>query len=198
MSPYIIHLDEIQAKDVTLVGQKGSQLGQMKAADLPVPLGFCVTIDAYEKHIAASDLWTDIQKHLTDVQDPAKIERISTLVQNLVLQAPMPAPVRKAIETATRHLVQALGHPLTPLAVRPSVPLPGIPNKVSRSARHPVPCWAACAAVTRSSASNRSASSGNSRRFPTTRRIATTTIVPTPPVSKAVVIRSNRWRGRLS
>ncbi len=128
MSPYIIQLDEIQAKDVNLVGQKGSHLGQMGAADLPVPLGFCVTVDAYEKHIAASDLWADIQKHLTDVQDPAKVERISTLVQNLVLQAPIPAPIRKAIETAARHLVQALGHPLPPLAVRPSAAMKGNPS----------------------------------------------------------------------
>jgi phosphoenolpyruvate synthase/pyruvate phosphate dikinase len=130
MGPYIIRLDEIQAKDVTLVGQKGSQLGQMEAADLPVPLGFCVTVDAYEKHIAASNLWADVQKHLTNVlvQDPAKVERISTQIQNLVLQAPMPASVRKAIETAARYLVQALGDPLTPLAVRPSAAMKGKPS----------------------------------------------------------------------
>jgi len=122
MNPYIVQLNQIQAKDVTLVGQKGSHLGQMGAAGLPVPLGFCVTVDAYDKHIAVSGLWPEIQKNLTNVliEDPAEAKRISVLIQDLVLQAAIPAPVRKAIENAAQQLFQALGDPLTPLAVRPS------------------------------------------------------------------------------
>lgn len=129
MNPYTVRLNEIQAKDMTLVGQKGGNLGQMWAADLPVPLGFCVTVGAYEEHVVASGLWAEMQRHLANVQekDSAKVERLSALIQDLVLQAPMPAPVRETIEAAAHDLFQALGDPLTSLAVRPSAAMRGQP-----------------------------------------------------------------------
>jgi pyruvate,water dikinase len=129
MSSYIVRLNDIQAKDMTLVGQKGGNLGQMWAAGLPVPLGFCVTVDAYEEHVAASGLWAEMQKHLAGAggKGPAEVERVSEWVQDLVLHAPMPALVRMAIEAAVRDLLQELGGPLTPLAVRPSAAMKGQP-----------------------------------------------------------------------
>jgi len=129
MSPYIVRLNDSQARDMTLVGQKGGNLGQMWAAGLPVPLGFCVTVDAYEEHIAASGLWPEMQKHLIKVreEDPADVDRLSVLVQGLLLQAPIPVPVREAIEATARDLFQELGDPLIPLSVRPSAALKGQP-----------------------------------------------------------------------
>lgn len=122
MNPYTVRLNEIQAKDTTLVGQKGSNLGQMGAADLPVPLGFCTTVDAYEAHIDASGLWPKIQQYLDHLQaeDPAEVERISVSIQEMVLQAPLPKSVREAVEATAQELFEALGDPVTPLAVRPS------------------------------------------------------------------------------
>lgn len=129
MGPYTIRLDEIQAKDAKLVGEKGSNLAQMWAAGLPAPVGFCVTVDACEKHFAASDLWPQVQKHLANASltDPAKVQSLSDLVQNLVLQAPMPDSVMEAIEAASQNLFKVLGSPLTPLAVRPSSMMKGLP-----------------------------------------------------------------------
>lgn len=129
MTPYTVRLNEIQAKDVTLVGQKGGNLGQMWAAGLPVPLGFCVTINAYEEHIAASGLWTEIQSHLANVRDKdaAQAEQVSAIIQDLVLQAPMPPSVREAIEGAAQDLFQELGDSLPPLVVRPSATVKGQP-----------------------------------------------------------------------
>lgn len=129
MNPYTVRLNEIQARDMTLVGQKGGHLAQMWSADLPVPLGFCVTVEAYQEHIATSGLWAEMQKHLTDIQeeDPAEVERVSALIQDLVLQAPLPAAVREAIEASAQNLFQALGDSLTPLAVRPSATMKGQP-----------------------------------------------------------------------
>ena len=128
MGPYIVWLNEIQAKDMTLVGQKCGNLGQMSSAGLPVPTGFCVTVDAYLEHIAASGLWPQIQEHLDDASKiPADIERISALIQDQVHHAPMPTAVQEAIEAAIQELLQSLGDPLTPLAARPSATVEGQP-----------------------------------------------------------------------
>jgi phosphoenolpyruvate synthase/pyruvate phosphate dikinase len=129
MSNYIVWLDEIQAKDMTLVGQKGGHLGQMSSTGLPVPTGFCVTVDAYQEHIAASGLWAEIQQQLDDVSAHASadVERASDLIQGRICHATMPGPVRTAIEEGARQLFHKLGDPRTPLAVRPSAMVEGQP-----------------------------------------------------------------------
>ena len=43
----IIGLDRVRATDIPLVGGKGANLGELIAAGLPVPGGFCVTAEAY-------------------------------------------------------------------------------------------------------------------------------------------------------
>ena len=130
MRQYTVRLDEIQAKDATLVGQKGSNLGQMCSAGLPVPSGFCVIVDAYQEHITASDLGAEIQKSLDDVsmEDSADVERISALIRDMVFHAPMPTPVQEDIKAAAQDLCQRLGDPLSPLAVRPSAMVKGQPH----------------------------------------------------------------------
>ncbi|UCC63376.1 MAG: cyclic nucleotide-binding domain-containing protein [Anaerolineae bacterium] len=129
MPNYVIWLNQVQARDMTLVGQKGGHLGQMSANGLPVPTGFCVTVDAYQAHIAASDLWPQIGQHLDSLstEDPAGLERIADLIQGQVYEAAMPAPVQEAIEGAAQKLFQRLEDPSTPLAVRPSTVVEGQP-----------------------------------------------------------------------
>ena len=110
MGRFIVWLNEIQAKDTALVGQKGSDLGQMSSAGLPVPMGFCVTVDAYQEHIAVSDLWPEIRDCLDNVAEkaPADLEHIATCIQDQVYGASLPAPVLQAIEAAAQELFQKL------------------------------------------------------------------------------------------
>ena len=42
----IIDLEAVRATDIPRVGGKGANLGELIAAGLPVPGGFCVTADA--------------------------------------------------------------------------------------------------------------------------------------------------------
>ncbi|MFZ5917001.1 MAG: PEP/pyruvate-binding domain-containing protein [Chloroflexota bacterium] len=129
MALYCVRLHETLAKDMALVGQKGGNLSQMWSAGLPVPLGFCVTVDAYQAHIDQADLWPAIQAHLNQVQseDLAQIEVASRAIAALVLQAAMPDAIRESITAVTQELVEELGDPQTPLSVRSSSVLKGHP-----------------------------------------------------------------------
>lgn len=51
----IINLACLAASDLPLVGGKGANLGELIGAGLPVPEGFCVTVDAYRAAIAGLD-----------------------------------------------------------------------------------------------------------------------------------------------
>ena len=45
--PLIVALDHVDAGALPLVGGKAANLGELIAAGLPVPAGFCVTTEAY-------------------------------------------------------------------------------------------------------------------------------------------------------
>lgn len=53
---YILFFDEIDQKDLSLVGGKGANLGEMTKAGFPIPYGFCVTTEGYKEFLRHNDL----------------------------------------------------------------------------------------------------------------------------------------------
>ncbi|MDP2672346.1 MAG: PEP/pyruvate-binding domain-containing protein, partial [Nanoarchaeota archaeon] len=45
--PFILWFSEIGKEDISKVGGKGANLGELTKAGIPVPNGFCVTAQAY-------------------------------------------------------------------------------------------------------------------------------------------------------
>ena len=58
--PLIVALDHVDAGALPLVGGKAANLGELIAAGLPVPAGFCVTTEAYRDVATAASTrcWT--------------------------------------------------------------------------------------------------------------------------------------------
>jgi hypothetical protein len=65
----IAWFNEVGATDVHLVGGKGANLGEMTAAGLPVPPGFCVTVAGYQQLIQEAGLWPQIEALLAAVPE---------------------------------------------------------------------------------------------------------------------------------
>jgi pyruvate,water dikinase len=95
-------LTAINRGDVALVGGKGANLGEMLAADLPVPPGFVVTIDGYRRFCEANGLGPRIAAELAQVNidDPAALGRTASTVQQLFLDAAMPDEIADVIADA--------------------------------------------------------------------------------------------------
>ena len=47
----VLWLDDVRSGDIDAVGGKGASLGELKAAELPVPPGFVVGADSYRSFI---------------------------------------------------------------------------------------------------------------------------------------------------
>ena len=47
----ILWFRDIKKEDIPSVGGKGSNLGEMYNADIPIPSGFCVTVEAYKEFL---------------------------------------------------------------------------------------------------------------------------------------------------
>ena len=54
---------EISKKDVGIAGGKGASLGEMSGAGIPVPPGFVVLAEAFDRFLEETDLGVDIVSH---------------------------------------------------------------------------------------------------------------------------------------
>jgi rifampicin phosphotransferase len=104
-SGLVVDLGELRAVDLPRAGGKAANLGELIAAGLPVPAGFCVTTDAYARVAAA-----------VDPADPAG-------ARELLRSARIPDDVAAAVTAAYR----ALGDDL-PVAVRSSATAEDLPT----------------------------------------------------------------------
>jgi len=81
--PYILTLSALNRNDLPRAGGKGANLGEMLAAGLPVPSGFCILTDAYRDFVAANHLGEVIARECVaaDVTDPAALEKASSVIR---------------------------------------------------------------------------------------------------------------------
>jgi len=49
--PIIVFFKEIDKHDIPIVGGKGANLGEMTQAGFPVPNGFAITVEGYDRFI---------------------------------------------------------------------------------------------------------------------------------------------------
>lgn len=112
----VIPLEALHRDAIERGGGKGANLGELIAAGLHVPPGFCVTTAAYRHAVVATGLAVAIDRALHDVrpEDPASAERAAARIAVLFRDLQLPEDLREEILKAYR----TLGMP--PVAVRSS------------------------------------------------------------------------------
>ena len=107
----IIGLDRVRATDIPLVGGKGANLGELIAAGLPVPGGFCVTAEAYRSAM------TPLREEIAGLLEAGNHDRL----RELVAAAPLPDGLADRIRAAAGDLDG-------PVAVRSSATAEDLPD----------------------------------------------------------------------
>ena len=99
--PLIVALDHVDAGALSLVGGKAANLGELIAAGLPVPGGFCVTTEAYRDVAAAAGL-AEILDRLaaTPAGDTDALAGLARQARERILAMAMPALVADAVAAA--------------------------------------------------------------------------------------------------
>jgi len=130
---YTRWFQQIGAADVELVGGKGANLGEMVAAGLPVPPGFCLSAAAYRDFVRDTGLDEAIAQILAETvaDDPASIKIQAARIRRLIIGQPVPA----AIAQEARNAYYRLGEMLEvrdvaqmPVAVRSSATAEDLPS----------------------------------------------------------------------
>jgi pyruvate,water dikinase len=97
----VLWLDDVRAGDLESVGGKAASLGELTAADLPVPQAFVVTADTYRTFIEATDIDEEIFAAVdVDAEDSKALAEAAEHAQNLILETEMPEEVREEILVA--------------------------------------------------------------------------------------------------
>src|SRR3989338_36285 len=81
----IKHFSEVNRHDVSLVGGKGAQLGEMFQA-FPIPEGYIVTASAYKHFVEHGEMQDKIMDKLLtlDVEDTEKLQNVAEEIQELI------------------------------------------------------------------------------------------------------------------
>ncbi len=104
MARYVFPLQE--SAESARFGGKAANLQRLLAADFPVPLGVCVTVDAYRDHLRNNGLEDEMRRILaaTDFQDVHQVEERAQEIRRLILAHPMPSEVAEEIRRWYRDL----------------------------------------------------------------------------------------------
>lgn len=97
---------KISKKNVKIAGGKGASLGEMSSAKIPVPPGFVVLADAFEKFLEESDLNAEVETKLKKVnfKDVNSVNKASSEIRDLIHDAPFPKDIGQEIIKSYRKL----------------------------------------------------------------------------------------------
>lgn len=100
MDPYVLEFDEIDQTQVAMVGGKGAHLGALSRIDgIQVPVGFCVTTEAFDRILAEAPLLDDQLDRLSRLapDDREGIAALSAEVRRVIEGVAIPKSLAAAI-----------------------------------------------------------------------------------------------------
>lgn len=100
MSSFVLNFQEIEKGQLSLVGGKGLNLGELSNIQgIQVPEGFCVTTVGYEKAIEQNEELQTLLQQLTKLklEDRAQIGEMSKEIREVIMAVQIPSDVVEAV-----------------------------------------------------------------------------------------------------
>jgi len=90
----------LRATDTLIAGGKGASLGEMTNAGLPIPPGFVVAADAFDRFLNETGLQVEIEAILdtVNIKEMHTVEHASERIHGLIISKEMPDDIKKEIE----------------------------------------------------------------------------------------------------
>lgn len=129
---YLLWFEQMERKDVAIVGGKSSSLGEMTAkTDVPVPYGYATTAYAYRYFIEQTGLKEKMAAligELTDVENTALLRDVCAKLRQAIMDEEMPQDLQDAIAAAYVKLGEKMGEKEPYVAVRSSATAEDLPD----------------------------------------------------------------------
>ena len=128
----VLRFEELRKEDIPLVGGKCANLGEMIQSGIPVPPGFAVTAQTYEKFISetgiAEKIYKIIEEKTANTDSPKQFEMTSKEVRKLIESTPIPDEMQKPIRKAYNELSKEANTAQAFVAVRSSATAEDLPG----------------------------------------------------------------------
>ena len=127
---YVVKFEDLNKSDIGIAGGKGANLGELTQAGIPVPPGFVVTAETYEKFMedaGINDKVMDILDKI-DINDTKALQAASEEIKSIINNASIPDDMILFITEAYNQLCQRVGEDDTDVAIRSSATAEDLPE----------------------------------------------------------------------
>ena len=127
---YVVKFEDLNKSDIGIAGGKGANLGELTQAGIPVPPGFVVTAETYEKFMedaGINDKVMDILDKI-DINDTKALQAASEEIKSIINEAHIPEDMILFITEAYNQLCQRVGEDDTDVAIRSSATAEDLPE----------------------------------------------------------------------
>ena len=127
---YVLKFEDLNKSDIGIAGGKGANLGELTQAGIPVPPGFVVTAETYEKFMEDSGINGNVMDILDkiDINDTKELQMASEEIKAIITSTPVPDDMSTLILEAYNQLCQKVGEDDTDVAIRSSATAEDLPE----------------------------------------------------------------------
>ena len=127
---YVVKFEDLNKSDIGIAGGKGANLGELTQAGIPVPPGFVVTAQAYEKFMEEAGINNRVMSILEeiDINDTKALQAAAEEIKAIINEAPIPEDMVVLILEAYNQLCQKVGEDDTDVAIRSSATAEDLPE----------------------------------------------------------------------
>ncbi|MBQ2637052.1 MAG: phosphoenolpyruvate synthase [Methanobrevibacter sp.] len=127
---YVVKFEDLNKSDIGIAGGKGANLGELTQAGIPVPPGFVVTAQAYEKFMDEAGINELVMSILDeiDINDTKALQAASEEIKKIITEAPIPNDLVLFIREYYNELCQRVGEDNTDVAIRSSATAEDLPE----------------------------------------------------------------------
>lgn len=99
MNDPILHLNQVSKGDVAIAGGKGANLGELLKIGMPVPGGFVISAQAFERFLQETGIGVEIQARWDKIkiEDVESVEESSEIIRSLILREEFPEDLGKEV-----------------------------------------------------------------------------------------------------
>ena len=127
---YVQKFEDLNKSDIAIAGGKGANLGELTQAGIPVPPGFVVTAETYQKFMedtGINDKVLDILDKI-DINDTKALQAAAEEIKAIIIETPIPDDMIMFIKEAYNQLCQRVGEEDTDVAIRSSATAEDLPE----------------------------------------------------------------------
>ena len=127
---YVVKFEDLNKSDIGIAGGKGANLGELTQAGIPVPPGFVVTAETYEKFMEDAGINEKVMSLLddTDINDTKALQSVAEEIKSIINETPFPEDMKLLILEAYNQLCQRVGEDDTDVAIRSSATAEDLPE----------------------------------------------------------------------